>query len=1005
MNLDPAHFNWDSPRFDWLVVTASNDRQAESYRVQLRQRIPVDGSSHELPGCSRVLVVADPHGKRAGSGGSTFAVLVELARALLVERPAAQSIEELFRDLQVLILHSGGDSRRLPAYAAQGKIFVPVPAISEAGEPQCLFDLVLADFCALPRSNAGRLLIGAGDLLLNLAIDAPLLDGDGVVGVSCGATPERGTQHGVYVCDQNAQASNGSSVSSFLQKPTVEMMTSAGALVDGRVRVDTGVVSIDWATIGRWLGAFGLSIDNQALKVEGLIAEVLAATCGSIDLYGHILPLLPPKQQPGIVVHSGISSLHVAALATTPFSAAHAKHCSFLHIGTSQELVEFGTQPLWGRSLSHSNRVVTIASESHIVKASGPVFIENSVPRHRTVQAAGNNLLVGMPRGASRGSALATNECMVWLPVDKDQWTLITYPIDFDWKATDMVAAAKQLNCGRAFWAAGVAEYGHFQNLLWPESNTESSAFHARLWLSGTIEEVDSIESWFVSQDKSVVASARTAWRRSQRISLAELSARVNLSRIQAQREELTSSWLSHRAIDVLKIAPLLSCARILAMTHHRSAAQLQWVTAAKKLAKKSAGELPDRGARLYRIAAVVDSNSLNASLPTLARNAIKARALPVSHVSPAASGQKLSVNAAFPARIDLAGGWTDTPPICNDCGGLVINVGIKISGSLPVRAAVHTTTNRSLGIRSLDQNQHMSVALSQSVGLAPAGHWSALARAAIAVTIAPLNQSQSRRLFNHLDSGIEITFESSVPKGSGLGTSSILAAAMVSALRRFQGHQPSTSEVHEIAQRVSLVEQLIESGGGWQDQYGGLIPGLKSLQTKPGPDQTPLITQFAMDSEIGATLRHRSLFYYTGQQRLAANILQRFICRYLDRDPATLRVIRGIQRNAQELLRALISDNPREFTRLITEYWLLKRQIDSSASNDMIDGIVAAARPHIDGYLLPGAGGGGFLLFIAKSVESKQHLMQQLTQSPPNPQAAFYPIEFDTHGPQLAVV
>lgn len=1001
MNFDQAHFNADSPRFDWLVVTASNEKQAESYRWQLRQRVPVDGSSHQLPGCSRVLVVADPHGQRAGSGGSTLAVLVELARAMLTERPATKSIEELFSDLQVLILHSGGDSRRLPAYAAQGKIFVPVPALSEAGEPLCLFDLVLADFCAMPRSKSGRLLIGAGDLLLNLAIDAPLLDGDGVVGVSCDATPERGTQHGVYVSDQGTHASH---ISLFLQKPTVDVMKSAGAIIEGRVRIDTGVVSIDWATIGRWLSAFGLSISSGMLRVEGLIAEVLAATCGPIDLYGHILPLISAKRQAGIVVPPCLSSAHAAALAATPFAAAHAKHCTFLHIGTSQELVVFGTKPLWGRSLPQSNDVVTIASEPHVLKAKGPVFIENSVPLHRLVQAGGNNLLVGMPRGASRGSVLTANECMVWLPVDKDQWTLITYPIDFDWKTTDMVAAAERLNCGRAFWAAGSAEYSHFQNELWPDGSTERSAFHARLWLVGTIEEVDSIESWFVSPDESLLVSARTAWRRSKRISLAELSSRVNLARVQSQREELTASWLSHRAIDVLKVAPLMPSARILAMTHHRSAAQLQWVTAARMLAKKSARELPDRGARLYRIAAVVEANSLNAPLPALARNAIKARVQPVSHVSPAASGQRLSVTAAFPARIDLAGGWTDTPPICNDCGGLVINVGIRISGSLPVKASVQKATSRSLRIRSLDQNQSLIAPLSLSLGLAPAGHWSALARAAIAVTIAPFNLHQSRRLFNHLDSGLEITFESSVPKGSGLGTSSILAASLISALRRFQGHQPSESEVHEIAHRVSLVEQLIESGGGWQDQYGGLVPGLKSLQTQRGTDQTPLITQFSMDSKIGATLRDHSLFYYTGQQRLAANILQRFICRYLDRDPVTLRVIRGIQRNAQELQRTLVSDNPEEFTRLITEYWLLKRQIDPSASNSMIDQIVAAARPHIDGYLLPGAGGGGFLLFIAKSAASKDQLVKLLRASPPNSQARFYPIEFDTLGPQVIV-
>jgi hypothetical protein len=41
------------------------------------------------------------------------------------------------------------------------------------------------------------------------------------------------------------------------------------------------------------------------------------------------------------------------------------------------------------------------------------------------------------------------------------------------------------------------------------------------------------------------------------------------------------------------------------------------------------------------------------------------------------------------PARVDLAGGWSDTPPICFDLGGAVLNVAVTVDGRRPLRCAV----------------------------------------------------------------------------------------------------------------------------------------------------------------------------------------------------------------------------------------------------------------------------------------------------------------------------
>lgn len=70
------------------------------------------------------------------------------------------------------------------------------------------------------------------------------------------------------------------------------------------------------------------------------------------------------------------------------------------------------------------------------------------------------------------------------------------------------------------------------------------------------------------------------------------------------------------------------------------------------------------------------------------------------------------------------------------------------------------------------------------------------------------------------------------VPKGSGLGTSSILAGACVKALFEFTGITYTQEDLYD---HVLCMEQLMSTGGGWQDQVGGLSMGLKYITAESG--------------------------------------------------------------------------------------------------------------------------------------------------------------------------
>jgi hypothetical protein len=125
-----------SKEYNVCVITAANDYQAQGYRKQLQWR----KDNGNLPEQTEFFVFSDPQGKRVGSGGSTIYVLYKLLEHFCslhspTHRQATssygkdekyQSPEEAFKGKRILILHSGGDSRRLPAYSAVGKIFTPM---------------------------------------------------------------------------------------------------------------------------------------------------------------------------------------------------------------------------------------------------------------------------------------------------------------------------------------------------------------------------------------------------------------------------------------------------------------------------------------------------------------------------------------------------------------------------------------------------------------------------------------------------------------------------------------------------------------------------------------------------------------------------------------------------------------------------------------------------------------------------------------------------------------
>jgi len=101
-------------------------------------------------------------------------------------------------------------------------------------------------------------------------------------------------------------------------------------------------------------------------------------------------------------------------------------------------------------------------------------------------------------------------------------------------------------------------------------------------------------------------------------------------------------------------------------------------------------------------------------------------------------------------------------------------------------------------------------------------------------------NTMDLKEMLEKFGSGIDLTLFSAVPAGSGLGTSSILGSAIIACLSTMIG-QELTQE--ELFNRTLYMEQLMTTGGGWQDQIGGVVGGVKHIHTEPGLFQIPRIS------------------------------------------------------------------------------------------------------------------------------------------------------------------
>jgi galactokinase/mevalonate kinase-like predicted kinase len=1051
--------------WDYLILTASNDRQAAAYEQQLtlRRSLGLLGQVREA------VVVPDPGGRRVGSGGSTVCCLIEVLHREASGSPQAAASGDwldVLRRLRILIIHAGGDSRRLPAYGPCGKVFVPVPGSSDGALGMTLFDKQLPVYLALPPAQAGlgQVVVTAGDVLLRFDPGEVRWACEGITGLGCLASPQQAAQHGVYCLAGNGR------VRRFLQKPPPAVQAQQQAInAYGQAVLDIGVFSLDAATAARLLQLCDVRPGASGkLAWNGPIRE--AAERHGFDFYREVCCALGTDTTPQAYLSAARDSgsrWHDAALRQV-FDSIHATacraqvlaRCDFLHFGTSRQIIESGQQLLRSEAGFASGATGPLCMNSRLDEpgtiSAKTAWIEGCAIR-QALTLAGENLLVGVD--VQQPLDLPRRACLDLLPGRDRTGRSVTFVRCYGVDDTVQGPSTETgVLCGRSldWWAerAGNGESG-----LWHTSipSAERSLWNARLFPAEA--EPAEYRRWlWLFEPGAATARQWESWRTADRYSFEEMAALANQEAFHRRRLRLHCDaaqnslcrWFHHQSG-----CSAADLAQVLTSSSNAEAWLAAVLQEARRREESSSAEPPEDSFSFARIihslGSAIQMRPGGAGLEPATFDRLRERLTPEMHAWLARNGlgldqqphprqwaaraqatafqclrrrivtsgrqQDLAPRNALrsdeivwgraPARLDLAGGWTDTPPYALERGGTVLNAAVLLNAQPPVHVYARVTPEPLIRVRSIDLGTHLDIPGWDELFdySSPVGEFSLVKAALVISGFTPRGGSANRNrplgeVLATFGGGIELTTLAAIPKGSGLGTSSIMGAVLMAVIHRVMGRTLSPAELFHAVLRL---EQELTTGGGWQDQIGGAVGGLKLVSTVPGLLPAPTIRYVPADVLDPKLNGGQTLLYYTGITRLAKNILQQVVGRYLDRDRCAMATLRQIGALAPQTAEAMARKDLAAFGRLIDVAWRLNRQLDPNSSNDRIQELLARVAPHVYGAKLLGAGGGGFLLLVCKSPEDAGRVRAMLEAAPPNELARFFDFEVSQKGLEVS--
>lgn len=919
------------PLWDYVILTASNESQAQSYRMQIQYRL----DHGMLPKSIHYAVLPDQDGKRVGSGGATLNVL------RYIYQDAGS-----FDDKRILVIHSGGDSKRVPQYSACGKLFSPVPRLLPNGRRSTLFDEFMISMCGVAARISAGMLVCSGDVLLlfnPLQID---FYGSGAAALSIKEPAEIGKNHGVYRVDEQGN------VGGFLHKKTVDQLHELQAADEnGNVDIDTGAVIMDTDLLKALYKLVDTPEQFDAYVNENTRLSFYAdflyplASQSSLEQYYKETPegdFTPELHECRTKLWEVLHTFHMKLIRMSP--------AAFIHFGTTKELRHLMTEGMeqfvylgWNSFVNTNSTSISsgyASGNSYIskrAKIGKGTYVEDSYVHHGTVTGT-NCVISGVTLD---GQNIPDGAVIHGLKLGEEQFVARMYGVNDNPKECSLFGR----KLSEPLWTAKI----------YPICRTMREAVDATLQ---SYEQGFPVKDYFVSLKDS--------------FNMADVTA------ILPWQDKLNDKVRVESLLEAIDNKTDLKQAFISCGGNISPRVERLLLREAERLDSRNLEQF-SRKIRIYYMLSLVKEAYMDNCFDTIGK-AVLDTAVAGLECSRETKLSKEESIVRLPVRVNWGGGWSDTPPYCMEHGGTVLNAAVLLDGNYPIEAIARRIEGNKIVLASADSGAEQEFAdIKQLQDSSNPYDPFALHKAAlIACGLIPYSENRSiEEITNQLGSGLYLsTRVINIPRGSGLGTSSILAGACVKALYEITGRKLEDDELYN---RVLCMEQIMSTGGGWQDQVGGLAPGIKMVTSHAEVRQQISCMPCVVSEQTMKELDERFCLIYSGQRRLARNLLRDVVGRYVGGNPDAVEVLYEIQRSAVLMRFELEKGDVDAFARLLNEHWELSKRLDSGCTNVCIDMIFKAVEDLIDAKMICGAGGGGFLQVVLKKGITAKQLQERL--------------------------
>ena len=309
-------------------------------------------------------------------------------------------------------------------------------------------------------------------------------------------------------------------------------------------------------------------------------------------------------------------------------------------------------------------------------------------------------------------------------------------------------------------------------------------------------------------------------------------------------------------------------------------------------------------------------------------------------------------VRARAPLRLGLAGGGTDVAPYCDLHGGCVMNAAIDRYAY----ATVDPGDGADVTLEALDRGERHSFAPARVD--ASAGPVQLLAGAYLRI---------SRDYLQGERPPLRIRTWSDAPPGSGLGSSSTLVVALVTALAEYFSLALGEYEIARLAYDIERID--LGLAGGKQDQYAAAFGGFNFMEFHAA--ERVIVNPLRIKDWVAAELEASLLLYFTGVSRESARIIDEQARNAAAGASRSLEAMHQLKAEAGLMKENLLRGDLPAFARTLQQGWEAKKRMASSISNPMIDGLEALAMANgAVATKVSGAGGGGFMMFVCDPVD-----------------------------------